>query len=59
VESRCERALREGAQSSPIPTVPCAHATTGQPPFGGVPFGKNSAPDTGTVPCPFTPSVEE
>ena len=34
----------DGAQLSPSPDVPCAHEITGQPPRGGLPFGRNSIP---------------
>ncbi|UTP24804.1 hypothetical protein NMB33_30675 [Burkholderia sp. FXe9] len=43
---------------SAIPNVPCAHATIGQPPAGGVPRGTNSAPDTAIGVRPATPSVD-
>jgi len=29
--------------------VPCAHEITGQPPFGALPFGTVSVPDTATA----------
>ncbi len=41
--------MREGAQASAIPTVPCAHVITGQPPFGALPFGIATVPETATV----------
>ena len=32
-----------------MPVVPCAHEITGQPPFGALPFGTVSVPDTATA----------
>src|SRR3954453_9553312 len=39
---------RDGAHSSAIPDVPCAHVTTGQPPFGVLPLGIDTSPETAT-----------
>jgi hypothetical protein len=38
--------LRDGAHWSPMPLVACAHDTTGQPPFGALPFGRWIVPET-------------
>jgi hypothetical protein len=38
--------LREGAQESARPVVPWAQVITGQPPFGGLPFGTATEPET-------------
>ncbi len=38
--------IRLGAQESAIPVVPWAKVITGQPFFGGLPFGTLTAPDT-------------
>ena len=44
--------IRVGAQLSAIPVVPCAKEITGQPFFGGLPFGTLTAPETAAVlPC--------
>jgi hypothetical protein len=36
----------DGAQASAIPIVPCAQVITGQPPFGALPLGIATVPDT-------------
>ena len=41
--------IRLGAQLSAIPVVPWAKVITGQPSFGGFPFGTLTAPDTAAV----------
>ena len=46
---------REGAHWSAMPVVPWAHEMTGQPPFGALPFGIDTVPDTAT-PLPLTPT---
>jgi hypothetical protein len=33
---------------SAMPTVPCAHVITGQPPLGALPFGIATVPETAT-----------
>jgi hypothetical protein len=38
-----------GAHASAMPTVPCAQLITGQPPFGALPFGTATSPETATV----------
>jgi hypothetical protein len=38
----------DGAHWSAMPVVPCAQVTIGQPPFGGVPFGTVTVPETAT-----------
>src|SRR5262245_27058640 len=39
----------DGAQSSSIPVVPCAHATTGRPPSGLGTSGATTTPEVSTV----------
>src|SRR4051812_22443155 len=46
---------RDGAHRSARPVVPCAHVTTGQPPLGARPFGRDTVPDTATA-LPATPA---
>jgi hypothetical protein len=47
-------ASRDGAHWSAIPVVPWAKVTTGHPPFGALPFGTETVPDTATG-FPSTP----
>src|SRR3954453_22361935 len=59
--NRCAGLLavsRDGAHSSAIPDVPCAHVTTGQPPFGVLPLGIDTSPETATG-LPSTPVERE
>ena len=43
---------RVGAQESAAPVVPCAQLITGQPPFGALPLGTLTEPETTTwSPC--------
>ena len=41
--------IRLGAQVSAIPVVPWAKVITGQPFFGGLPFGTLTTPETAAV----------
>ncbi len=45
---------RDGAQRSAIPVVPWAQLITGQPPFGALPLGTETVPETATA----LPSIE-
>ncbi len=45
----------DGAHLSAVPVVPCAQLSTGQPPFGALPFGTATVPDT-VIRFPPTPS---
>ena len=49
--SRGIRGYVDGAQLSPSPVVPCAHATTGQPPAGAVPAGTKHGGGTDRILC--------